>query len=350
MSMPAVQRLREAMPRDGYLALLVSEKIAPLWRGHAAVDEVIALPLSGGEFWLAQKIRKQRFELAVIFPNSFHSAVIPFLAGIPQRVGYHGHWRRLLLTESFPCDPRFATRSRLSETEILALPTASPTSASRPAPEFRHQVHHYLELVGRLGASEAPCAPRIALTEDELAATRKFIPEDSRPVLAVAPSAEYGPAKRWSLQRFFHTLRAVHEKTECRIALVGARGDRRLCRQIESTLRQFKDNKEIHMLAGETTLRELCACLARARVVLTNDTGPMHLAAAVGTPVVALFGSTEPTLTGPNYPGCESRHTVIRHPVECSPCFLRECPIDFRCMKDITVEEVTEAVLKQLAA
>ncbi len=348
MTMPAVQRVREAMPADGHLAILVLEKAMDLWRHNPHVSEIITLDRSRSELAQARDLKKKHFDLAIVLPNSLHSAMVPFLARVPRRVGYRGHSRRLLLTESFAADPRFDTKQRLSESEIVAIKTKRLRPEDAPPVEFRHQVLHYLELVAKLGVNPEPCAPRIFLTEAELAASEKFFSNDNRPTLAVAPSAEYGAAKRWSDEKFIETIRAIRAHVDCRVILVGSRTERPYCKHLAEKINAASNNPAVTVIAGKTMLREVCACLARCRVLLTNDTGPMHLAVAVGTPTVAVFGSTEPTLTGPNYPGCENHHTVIRHPVPCSPCFLPECPIDFRCMNRIETEEVVSAVLKKM--
>jgi heptosyltransferase-2 len=346
MTMPAVRRLREAMPPDGHLALLVPEKTADLWRHNPHVNQIITLDPRRSELAQARDLKKGRFDLAVIFPNSLHAAMIPFLARIPRRVAYRGNSRRMLLTESFDADPRFETRPRLSPSQIMAVSTKRLRSKNASQVEYRHQILHYLELVAKLGANSAPCAPNIFLTDAERAASEKFFSDDDRPTLAVAPSAEYGAAKRWLEESFVETIRAIRAKNDCRVIFVGSKTERPYCKRLAEKINAASHNPVVTVIAGRTSLRELCACLARCRVLLTNDTGPMHLAAAVGARTVAIFGSTEPTLTGPNYPGCEPRHIIIRHPVACSPCFLRECPIDFRCMNRINPEEVVAAVLK----
>jgi heptosyltransferase-2 len=348
MTMPAMQRIREAMPADGHLALLVQEKTADLWRHNPHITEVLTLDRKKSELAQARDLKKRQFDLAIIFPNSLHAAMVPFLARIPRRVGYRGHSRRLLLTESFPADPRFDTKPRLLQSQIIALQTKRLRPEDVPPADYRHQVLHYLELVAKLGARAEPCPPRIFLTDAELAASKQFFSNDDRPTLAVAPSAEYGAAKRWSDEKFIETIRAIRAKVDCRVILVGSKTERPYCKHLAEKIAAASHSPNVTVLAGKTTLRELCACLARSRVLLTNDTGPMHLAVAVGTPTVAIFGSTEPTLTGPNYPGCNNHHTIVRHSVACSPCFLRECPIDFRCMNRIETEEVVSAVLKKM--
>ncbi|HLP75863.1 MAG TPA: glycosyltransferase family 9 protein, partial [Candidatus Paceibacterota bacterium] len=181
--------------------------------------------------------------------------------------------------------------------------------------------------------------------ESEVAAARKKfdLDGDDRPVFGLNAGAEYGPAKRWPIAKFIATAREIQRRTNCVWLVFGGAGDTVLAAEIESA---FQDQPAaVRNLAGRTSLRELCAALRFCRVVLTNDTGPMHVAAAVGTPVVVPFGSTSPELTGPGFPGA-ARHVFLRSVVPCSPCFLRECPVDFRCMEGISVERAVDAVMR----
>ena len=155
------------------------------------------------------------------------------------------------------------------------------------------------------------------------------------------PGAEYGPAKRWPAERFIAAAQEIQNRTGCRWLVLGGKSDVELAGSIASKLVGSVN------LAGRTSLRELCAVLKLCRVLLTNDTGPMHVAAALGTPVVALFGSTSPELTGPGLPGGEPAG-IVKGDAPCAPCFLRECPIDFRCMLGIETSRVVAAVLQAL--
>ena len=157
--------------------------------------------------------------------------------------------------------------------------------------------------------------------------------------IGLCPGAEYGPAKRWLPERFAETAAAISAQVAAQWILFGTKKDEEVGRTIATALGEKCVNR-----IGKTTLEELIAELRECQLLLTNDTGTMHLATLLGVPVVAIFGSTEPRLTGPLGEG----HVVLRHQVECSPCFLRECPIDFRCMKAVTTEEVVTAVLSRL--
>ena len=226
-------------------------------------------------------------------PNSLRAALELWLAGVPQRVGYAGHYRRWLLNQ-----------------------IVRPVVRNGPPP---HQVEHYLDLARSLGVNAE--VGEIALEKPAPDATR----------IGLCPGAEYGPAKRWLPERFAEV--AVQVGGEW--VLFGTAKDKEVGAQIAAVLGNGCLN-----LIGKTTLEELVDQLRQCRLLLTNDTGTMHLATLLGVPVVAVFGSTEPRLTGP----LGARHRVVRHQVECSPCFLRDCPLDFRCMTAVSTEEVVAAI------
>ena len=195
-----------------------------------------------------------------------------------------------------------------------------------------------------MGANPEPLAPLLFVTHGEVAAVKKKfgLEEISGPIFGLNPGAEYGPAKRWPVEKFIAAALEVQKRTNCTWLIFGGKGDAAVAAQIHSSLAARHSS---HNLASQTNLRELMALLKCCRVLLTNDTGPMHVAAALGTPVVVPFGSTSPELTGPGLPG-DSRHRLLKSDVPCSPCFLRECPIDFRCMHGISVEQVADAVVQ----
>ena len=166
-------------------------------------------------------------------------------------------------------------------------------------------------------------------------------PRPGRPWLGLNPGAEYGPAKRWLERRFVAAAVSLQKQTNCRWLIFGGPGDKALAEKITTELRYAGNEADgVINLAGKTDLRQLAAALKLCRLLLTNDTGPMHLAAAIGTPVIVPFGSTSPQLTGPIF---SSTAQVLQANVPCAPCFLRECPIDFRCMNGIETSQVVEA-------
>jgi heptosyltransferase-2 len=308
MSIPAVRAIKNGRP-DAHVTVLAPAKLGDLWRDVAEVDDVIRIESGEGVFTIARRIRRG-FEAAVIFPNSLRTALEPWLAGIPRRVGFPGYRRSWLLNQVLRDKP----------------PKKKPVRPQRP----RHQAHHYLELAKFIGAD-------IASALDSAVCPTRPVPR--LPLLGLCPGAEYGPAKRWLPENFAAVIRQVAATCDCEWVLFGTEKDAGISEEI---LREFQGQHR--NLIGRTTLGELIAELRTCDLLLTNDTGTMHLAASVGTPTVSIFGSTEPALTGPLGNG----HRVLRHHVPCSPCFLRDCPLDLRCMKSISVDEVVRAIFQML--
>jgi heptosyltransferase-2 len=362
MTTPALLRLREKFP-DAHIALLTPEKLRDLWTNHPAVNETI--PFASGEnvFLTGKKLRAGKYDLALVFPNSPRSALEVWLAGIPQRIGYARPWRNFFLTSAVASRASAVRMHKRSVNEIKRLADTADQSRTGVSPvraggtpallSNAHQIHEYLHLVAALGANPEPLPPTLFVTPDEIeAAKKKFgLGEIRRPIFGLNPGAEYGPAKRWPVEKFIAAAREIQNRTNCTWLIFGREADAASQRtagilSAEQNFRQDAGSTFLN-LAGKTSLRELMALLKICRVLLTNDTGPMHVAAALGTPVVVPFGSTSPELTGPGLPG-DSRHRLLKSDAPCSPCFLRECPIDFRCLNGISVERVVEAVLSAI--
>ena len=343
MTTPALLRLREKFP-DAHIALLCADKICPLFEPHPAVNETI--PFTKGEsiFAIAKKLRAKKFDLALVLPNSPRSALEVFLAGIPQRIGHARPWRNFFLTQNVSPRSGEVKMRKLTRDEILMVNDAPVRSAPAKPPAAAHHIFQYLHLTAALGASPEPIAPQLAVTTEELAAAKKKFGLDkiSQPIFGLNPNAEYGPAKRWPLERFIPVAHEIQRRTNCAWIIFGGKNDAAAAAQIDNAISQ--PQSKTFNCAGKTSLRELMALLKLCRVVLTNDTGPMHVAAALGTPVIVPFGSTSPELTGPGLPG-DTQHKLLKSNVPCAPCFLRECPIDFLCMKSISEGTVIEAVI-----
>jgi lipopolysaccharide heptosyltransferase II len=303
MSVPAVRAIKKGRP-EAHVTILAPKKIAPMWKLISEVDEILSLP--NKSLFSATRLigRQKRFDVAILFPNSLRAALEAWR--VPRKVGYRGHARAWLLNQIVR-EPR------------------------RPGPPEHHSTR-FLRIADDCGAA-------VDLSKDvELALpqTSKIKPQT---FLGLCPGAEYGPAKRWLPERFAEAAAAISAQSKAKWILFGTERDKAIGETIATAL---GDNCSDRI--GQTTLDELIEELRGCRALLTNDTGTMHLAALLGVPVVAIFGSTEPALTGPLGNG----HTIIRHHVECSPCFLPECPIDFRCMKEIAVPEVVNAVMSIL--
>ena len=351
MTTPALQRLREAKP-NAHISLLTHAKLADLWRHHPAIDSILTFSNEDGVLAVAKKLRAGKFSTALVLPNSPRSALEVFFARIPERVGLARSWRNLFLTRRITPRREEVRMHKRDAAEIQQLIAANRAVATPAISASAHQLHHYLHLAAALGANPEPLPPRLEVTEAEVAAVKKrfSVRDDNHaPLLGINAGAEYGPAKRWPRERFVAVAIEIQRRTGCQWWIFGGKADEELANGIASEIAGAHAGpvNSVRSIAGQTSLRELCAALKACRLVITNDTGPMHVAAAVGTPVVVPFGSTLPELTGPGLPG-EARHRLIKANVPCSPCFLRECPIDFRCMTGISVETVIDAALEIL--
>ncbi len=293
MALAAVRNLKTMVVNDP-LVVAAPEKLAALWEACSFVDRVIALREPKKLIACAGQLRAGKFGAAVLLPNSLRSAAEAWLAKIPQRIGYARSGRKFLLTKAVPVPPRQPLRL--------------------------HQRFYYLDLVTALGGpvdAEAPTLRRPVVAE--AASAEKTV--------MICPGAEYGPAKRWPVERFAMAARHFQEKG-AKIVVLGAAADAAAAEALVKLVPEAENR------AGKTSLAEFMVALASAELILCNDSGAMHLAAALGVPTVAIFGSTEPLLTGP----IGARTRVLRHHVPCSPCFRRECPIDFACMTSVSPE------------
>ena len=351
MSTPALQRLRQHYPHAD-ITLLSQAKLADLWLHFPFIDHVETIASGEPPWGVGRRLRPVAFELALILPNSPRSVLESWFARIPRRVGFTHPWRNWFLTQAVPPRPDRRPMRKRSVGEIRRLIGNNEALPLQPAKNpDAHQLHEYLHLVAQLGGDSTPLRPSLTMAEDETRATaQKFGLEAparvGKPILALNPGAEYGPAKRWPVDKFITAALEIQKRTECAWLILGAGPDRPLANTIAAALQG--PHSSIMNLAGQTSLRELMAVLKICRVLLTNDTGPMHLAAALGTSVVVPFGSTSPELTGPGLPG-DTQHHLLTANVPCTPCFQRTCPIDFRCMNAITVDRAVGAVLEILS-
>ena len=297
MSIPAVEACKRGRP-DLRLTILAPAKLAALWRRVPAVDEVLEIHPGESPRRLARRLEAE-FDATILLPNSLRSALEARALGIRHIIGYPGHHRRWLLKRT---------------------PNFTPESCG-------HHADRYLQLAAFCGAPVEHSATFAGPRKKKSAATT--------PRIGVCPGAEYGPAKRWPPERFAAAMREYHETSNAEWVLFGVSGDAPAGEEITKTC-PFPVMNRI----GQTTLDQLMDELAACDALLTNDTGTMHLAAFLGVPTVAIFGSTEPDLTSP----LGDFHVILRHKVDCSPCFLRECPIDFRCMTNIPPSTAANAL------
>jgi heptosyltransferase-2 len=299
MALPAVRNIK-TMIVDDVLAVAAPQKLAALWEKCPFVDRVIALEKPRNLRQTAKQLRAENFGSTVLFPNSLRSAGEAWRASIPQRIGYGTDSRGLLLTHSIPPPERNPARL--------------------------HQRFYYLDLVTALGGPSDASLPRLRKDPTTLRGSRGLM-------IAICPGAEYGPAKRWPVEHFAAVARHFVATRKAEIVLLGAAGDAEVADQFMKRVPTAENR------VGKTSLAEFMDALVAARLVVCNDSGAMHVASALGVPTLSIFGSTEPALTGPMGP----RSRVMRHHVPCSPCFLRDCPLDFACMGGITPDAAIEA-------
>jgi heptosyltransferase II len=321
MSEPALSAIRQAFPKAD-ITLLVKPAIAELFQQHPAIDHLLVYEHRGrharlsGKWALGSELRRGRFDVAILFQNAFEAALLAFLAGIPRRYGYGTDGRAFLLSDAI-------------------------TAPNRTA--LAHQTQYYLDLLRPLGITPLPAAPRLFVSDsEEKRMTQRLMEagiQATERLIGINPGSTYGSAKRWLPERFAQAADRMVEQFGGRVVIVGAAGEEALGQAIAEKML----SKPV-VLSGRTSIRELMAVIKRCRPFVTNDTGPMHIAAAFGVPVVAIFGPTDFRTTSP----FGETHQIVRQPVECSPCLLRECPIDHRCMTGVTVEQVYEAAAKQL--
>lgn len=320
MTMPALRSLRKAFP-GVHISLLVKPSVSPIFEKDPAIDEVIVYEdrFRGmiGKLRLAYLLRKKGFSRAILLQNAFDAALIAFMAGISERTGYARDGRKFLLTK----------------------PIAFNNEDKKV-----HHIKYYLNLLMASGIPAEQSRPWIYLSLGERIAARDQLSGLKRPLLGINPGAAYGSAKRWFPERFAEVAGWFIKDTRGSVVIFGGEAEADVAEEIGKKVmaieRDFSDDSFLN-LAGKTSLRQFIALISECDVILCNDSGPMHLSYALEVPLVVLFGSTDPVLTGPPE-GCG---VLIRHDFECSPCFDRTCKTnDLRCMYAITSDEVYLAI------
>ncbi len=325
MSVAAIREIRRLFPA-AHVTLLVSPWVAGLFEEQGLVDELCLLRSSSPDWRELKELRHQLrgFDTAILFQNAFRAALMVYLAGIPSRAGYATDGRSLLLSHS--------ARPRIKKLG-------------------RHQIYYYLDLLFQSGISpvdylnEVDFQPDIHLRPTGPGGRGAEIllkeggSDPGKPFVILNPGAFFGAAKRWFTDRYAALADRLIEEEGVEVAIVGSAGEIAIADEIRQHMRHSP-----RILTGKTDLPALMGLLSRCRVLITNDSGPMHLASALRVPQVALFGSTDEIATGPWSPEAQ----VIHKHVECSPCLLRECPIDLRCFSRIAVDEVYEAVRSRM--
>jgi heptosyltransferase-2 len=305
MSLPALAALRGRFP-GARISILAKPWVADLYGREPVADEIILY--SGQSPWrIGRELRGRGFDCAVLLQNAFEAAWIAWLARIPTRIGYKRDRRQLLLTRA--------------------------VNVPKPGEIPRHERFYYLEMLRRAGLIDS-------LPESDAIRLRRDRPVNGRRVIGVSPGAAYGTAKRWIPERFAEAAGRLAEARGASVALFGSKSERELCEAVARGL----EGHQVVNYAGETSLAQFIELASGCELFLTNDSGAMHIASALGVPTVAIFGATDDTTTGPT--GANAR--VVREPVECSPCLLRECPIDHRCMARVSTERVVREALELL--
>ncbi|MDQ6759180.1 MAG: lipopolysaccharide heptosyltransferase II [Acidobacteriota bacterium] len=307
MSLPALRAIRERFPL-AHIAILAKPWVADLYTREKLADEVIPYTAASlMEKWrVAKDLRGRRFDCAILLQNAFEAALLAWVARIPHRIGYARDGRGPLLTRS------------------VAVP--------KPGEIPPHQRFYYLELLRRAGIIDRLPDALPSIGGVRIQAT---------PIIGVSPGAAYGKAKRWLPDRFAEAATRLAHERGAAIALFGSKSERALCEEVASLVAGIS----VTNYAGQTSLAEFMDMASRCELFLTNDSGAMHIASALGIPTVAVFGATDDIATGPT--GGNSR--VVREAVECSPCLLRECPIDHRCMTRVSAGRVVQESLDLLA-
>ena len=309
LALPTLVNLRRSFP-NARIAVLARSSVSDLFRACPFIDELLEVPRRNHLVWAATALRRRRFELILLLPNSFETALTGVLAGIPHRIGYASDGRSPLLT----------------------------VGVSHPSGMLLHQTDSYLGLLHALrwDAWERPTGlmlpPRSHLDAERLLAA-SGVPAGA-PLIGINAGAAYGTAKRWPPERFAEAADILAERLGVTPILFGSPREGSLTETVRRGMRGA-----VIDLGGRTSLMTFANLLGRCRLLLTNDTGAMHLAAALGVSCVALFGPTDPRRTGPLGLG----HQLLRVPPPCTPCRYRDCPIDHRCMRAIEVEQVVAA-------
>jgi heptosyltransferase-2 len=322
MAIPAIRAVRAHFPNT-HIAIVARPYVADIYRDQQVAEELIAYDVKGihaglgGRERLAAELRAGKFDVALLLQNAFDAAWLVWRAGIPRRIGYARDGRSLLLTDAMPV----------------------PKTGEIP----EHEKFYYLELVRRAGwLQDLPDEKFIQLrVSAERAAAAETIlrahgARQGSLRLAVGAGASYGSAKCWPPERFAETVNRLQNHIDLDVILFGTSNELPVTSAIAAGLKKPPIN-----LAGQTTIAELPSLLSRCAIFLGNDSGAMHVAAAVGLPVVAVFGPTDPHGTAPVTP----RATIVVEKPYCSPCFLRRCPTDHRCMTAVQPAAVETAIL-----
>jgi heptosyltransferase-2 len=328
LTIPSIHSIRRAFP-DAHISLLVKPWVADIFKENADINEVIIYGdehQGFGRFKFAGMLKMKNFDTAILLQNAFDAALLAWLAEIPCRIGYGTDFRGLLLTTALPLSKDIMTQ---------------------------HQVNYYLNIVKSIGIDTAETLPYLILSDNERQYARRVIlpvTEQNLPLIGINPGATYGSAKRWLPERFTELIIKIINELDGRVILFGSPSEVNHAEDIVNGVishgQHITDQtSRVLNMAGKTSLRELAALIAECDAFITNDSGPMHMASALLVPIVAIFGSTDSTTTGPFGQG----HKVVSKNLPCAPCMKRECPEGhLNCMSEISVSDVFSALKEVL--
>jgi len=321
--LPAVNALRKALP-DAKISVMVKSSMADFWR-MTCVDDIIPFSFSKGfkgikERWkFAKKLKKESFDSVLIFPNSFDSALVPWLAGIPERVGWPTDGRNFLLN------------NKISKPAHL-----------KDKQQFLTYIYLIEKWTGKKVKTETNLSLKIPEKEKEI--VENEIVDFKKTIIGLNPGATYGTAKCWPAKNYADIAVKIHEEKNANIIIIGGPGDTKVCSEVFDLIKKNNSDAEswCKNIAGKTSICLLAAWLEKCEFLITNDTGGMHVCAGARTPVVAIFGPTDWSSTAP----LGENHKLIKTDAKCAPCLKRECPIDHHCMTSITVKKVWNKIEK----
>jgi heptosyltransferase-2 len=314
MNIPAIEAVRENFP-ESTISVVARPWVTPLLENHPVVDQVLPIRKGGNHISrvseiirVAGRIRREEFDLAILLQNAFEAAFLTYLGGINLRVGYNTDWRGFLLSHAV-----------IRDDEVLSL----------------HQVEYYLYILRAMGWDARTTDPRVFVADSDRKAIESVLTATGigrdHTLIGLSPGAVFGPAKQWPAERFAAIGDWAAQRWEAKAVVMGSKGDQAICAEVDRLMKHDSLN-----LCARTTLGEVMALIERCHYFITNDSGLMHIGAALHVPMVAVFGSTDPIATGPR----SRKARIVRHSVDCAPCLKPTCPSDHRCMLSIKPDDV----------
>ena len=320
MTTPAIHTIRKSFP-SAEITLLAKSWVASLFEASPDVDRIFIFDEKGrhagaiGKWRLAKELQCEKFDAAILLQNAIEAALIAVFAKIPVRIGFNSDARGFLLTHSVKRQPETFQK---------------------------HQTEYYLDILRGIGLPVENTGLRLSVSETDIDAGKKLLEAEGvrldKPIVGLNPSATFGPAKQWPIERYADVAKRLIQNDHAKVIIFGGPSDIALGERLQNEI------DEGVVLAGKTTLMQAAAVIGLCNVFITNDSGLMHVASALQTPTVAIFGSTNPVTTGP----FSDRAAVVRTTLACSPCLKPECPLGhLDCMMDIQADKIY-AIAKEM--